>query len=95
MELAKSANNSDRGEGAQPAAKAGDLTGAQAANTVAEKIGATSDSDRQRMQVASWWTFFGILLSLLAAVCGAMLGPYEIVARRAVRGPAVADYRGS
>jgi hypothetical protein len=37
------------------------------------------------MQVASWWTFFGTLLSLLAAIGGAMLGPYEFVARRTVR----------
>jgi hypothetical protein len=89
--MTKSAANSDRADGAQAVSKAGDLTGAQAATSVAEKMGATSDSDRQRMQVASWWTFFGILLSLVASIGGALLGPYEFVARRAVRGRIVAE----
>src|SRR4051812_23055072 len=83
--MTKSATGNDRAGNGQVAAKAGDLAGAQAANTVAEKMGATADNDRQRLQVASWWTFFGTLISLLAAIGGAMLGPYEFVARRAVR----------
>jgi hypothetical protein len=82
--MSRAASN-DRGGNSTPAAKAGDLAGAQAANSVAEKMGAASDNDRQRLQVASWWTFFGTLISLLAAIGGAMLGPYEFVARRAVR----------
>jgi hypothetical protein len=89
VELTKSVNQNDRAGSSQPVTKAGDLTGAQAATSIAEKMGASSDSDRQRLQVATWWTFFGILLSLLAAIGGAMLGPYEFVARRAVRGRTV------
>jgi len=83
LSMTKAATGSDRGANSAPATKAaGDLAGAQAANTMAEKMGASSDNDRQRLQVASWWTFFGTLLSLLAAIGGAMLGPYEFVARR-------------
>ena len=37
---------------------------------------------RERLQAASWWTFGGTVLSVLAAIGGALLGPYEIVARR-------------
>jgi hypothetical protein len=89
--MAKAAAGNDRVSNSTPAAKAGDLAGAQAANSVADRMGAASDNDRQRLQVASWWTFFGSLISLLAAIGGAMLGPYEFVARRAVRVRAVAD----
>jgi MFS family permease len=38
---------------------------------------------RSRLQSASWWTFGGTILSMLAAIGGALLGPYEIVSRRA------------
>lgn len=89
--ITKAAIANDRGSDSQPAAKAGDLAGAQAANSVADKLGVSSSTDRQRLQVASWWTFFGTLLSLLAAIGGAMLGPYEFVARRAVRAHTVAS----
>jgi hypothetical protein len=88
--LAKASTNNDRATNSAPATKAGDLAGAQAASSVADKMGATDDSDRQRLQVASWWTFLGTLLSLLAAIGGAMLGPYEFVARRTVRTRTVA-----
>jgi hypothetical protein len=47
--------------------------------------------DRGRLQVASWWTFIGTILSLVAAVGGAMLGPYEFVARRSTRGRIVTN----
>jgi hypothetical protein len=36
----------------------------------------------ERLQSASWWTFGGTFLSMLAAIGGALLGPYEIVSRR-------------
>jgi hypothetical protein len=83
--MAKTTSGNNRPDNSQPAAKAGDIAGAQAANSVAEKMGVATDNDRQRLQVASWWTFFGTLISLLAAIGGAMLGPYEFVARRAAR----------
>jgi hypothetical protein len=89
--LTRAAVGNERASNSASPAKAGDLAGAQAANSVAEKMGATSDNDRQRLQVASWWTFFGTLLSLLAAIGGAMLGPYEFVARRAVHVRTAAD----
>jgi hypothetical protein len=37
---------------------------------------------RERLQTASWWTFGGSLLSMLAAIGGALLGPFELVSRR-------------
>jgi hypothetical protein len=37
---------------------------------------------RDRLQSASWWTFGGTIVSLLAAIGGALIGPYEIVTRR-------------
>jgi hypothetical protein len=37
---------------------------------------------RERLQSASWWTFGGTILSMLAAIGGALLGPYEFVSRR-------------
>lgn len=68
----------------RPSTATGDNAGAQAASGPNEGTAATSEEqERQRLQVASWWTFFGTVLSLLAAVGGSMLGPYEFVARRA------------
>lgn len=40
---------------------------------------------RDRLRAASWWTFAGTLLSMLAAIGGALLGPYEFVVRREYR----------
>jgi hypothetical protein len=37
---------------------------------------------RERLQTASWWTFGGSLLSMAAAIGGALLGPFELVSRR-------------
>jgi hypothetical protein len=37
---------------------------------------------RERLRTASWWTFGGTVVSMLAAIGGALLGPYEIVTRR-------------
>ena len=45
----------------------------------------SADSDDDDPQVAAWWSFFGTALSLVAAIGGAMLGPYEFVARRSTR----------
>ena len=43
---------------------------------------------RDTAQSASWWAFFGTLLSLLAAIGGALVGPYEVVLRRGYSTPA-------
>jgi hypothetical protein len=40
---------------------------------------------RAQLQALSWWTFFGTVISLAAAIGGALLGPYEFVARRTTR----------
>jgi hypothetical protein len=37
---------------------------------------------REQSNAASWWAFGGALLSLLAAIAGALFGPYEIVLHR-------------
>jgi ABC-type transport system involved in multi-copper enzyme maturation permease subunit len=80
--ITKAATSSHNGRTAnsESTVKAGDLAGAQAANSIS-----SSGSDHERLQVASWWTFFGTLLSVIAAIGGAMLGPYEFVARRSDR----------
>jgi hypothetical protein len=65
-------------------ATAADLIGAPTAQSPSDRTTDNSDphDDRQRLQVTAWWSFFGTVLSLLAAIGGAMLGPYEFVARR-------------
>ena len=40
---------------------------------------------RERMQASAWWTLGGMVLSIAAAIGGALLGPYEIVSRREYR----------
>ena len=40
---------------------------------------------QDHLKSASWWAFGGTLVSLLAAVSGALLGPYNIVVRREIR----------
>jgi len=37
---------------------------------------------RDDAQTAAWWAFGGTLLSMLAAIGGALVGPYEVVLRR-------------
>jgi hypothetical protein len=37
---------------------------------------------RERLQIASWWTFGGTILSMLASIGGALLGPFELISRR-------------
>lgn len=54
-------------------------------DTAGDASGENRNVDRQtreRLQSASWWTFGGTILSMLAAIGGALLGPYEIVPRR-------------
>jgi MFS family permease len=48
----------------------------------ADDAGAEDRRSRDRLQSASWWTFGGTIVSLLAAIGGALIGPYEIVPRR-------------
>jgi hypothetical protein len=82
----------DRSTNNQSASTLSSITGTQPANaasdanaTNANSNGANNsngDENRQRLQETAWWTFFGTVLSLLAAIGGAMLGPYEFVARR-------------
>lgn len=40
---------------------------------------------RERMEATAWWTLGGMVLSIAAAIGGALLGPYEIVSRREYR----------
>jgi MFS family permease len=47
-----------------------------------EENRAVDRDTRDRLQAASWWTFGGTVISMLAAIGGALLGPYEIVPRR-------------
>ena len=37
---------------------------------------------RERGKTASWWAFAGTLVSMIAAIGGALVGPYEFTARR-------------
>lgn len=54
---------------------------------------------REAGREGSWWAFAGILLSMVAAVAGAMVGPVELTVRRDTRpyrdqhGPAVREPR--
>lgn len=41
--------------------------------------------NREALRNAAWWSFGGTLLSLAAAIGGALLGPYELVSRREYR----------
>jgi hypothetical protein len=55
-------------------------------NEVPNQSNASADNDQDGdPQIAAWWSFFGTAISLVAAIGGAMLGPYEFVARRAPR----------
>src|SRR3954452_19132915 len=83
LRLGQSAADRDRPSASRSAAAGGDAGQAQAKDRLTNPLAPTTDSaDRNRLQSAAWWTFFGSLLSLLAAIGGAMLGPYEFVARR-------------
>jgi hypothetical protein len=48
---------------------------------------------RDRMQAAAWWTLGSTVLSLISAIAGALLGPYEFVARREYRRDALTSTR--
>ena len=82
----------DRTTNNQSPATLSSITGTQPANAASDANATNAnsngtnnshgDQNRQQLQEAAWWTFFGTVLSLLAAIGGAMLGPYEFVARR-------------
>ena len=47
-----------------------------------EERQAAMDRVREAGQEGAWWAFAGILLSMVAAVAGAMVGPVELTVRR-------------
>ncbi len=87
--------NVDRRENQQASAQGSSAQDDSRRNNTSDSGGtynrAAQDAQyRDSMRTASWWTFGGMLVSLLAAICGALMGPYELVMRRDYR-----DYRGS
>ncbi|HUP81762.1 MAG TPA: hypothetical protein VM260_24635, partial [Pirellula sp.] len=46
---------------------------------------AAIDRIREAGRDGSWWAFAGILLSMIAAIGGAMVGPVELTVRRDTR----------
>jgi ABC-type transport system involved in multi-copper enzyme maturation permease subunit len=72
------------------------MTGQRQADAAADttQTGQTpTPEERQRMlrefreqgQRSSWWAFAGMLISMLAAIGGALIGPYEFTIRREFR----------
>jgi len=58
------------------------LSGNTSADDANNPDDANMDRTKDNARAASWWAFGGTLLSMLAAIAGALVGPYEVVLRR-------------
>lgn len=50
-----------------------------------ERESAAMERARDVGKEGSWWAFAGLLLSMVAAICGALVGPVELTVRRDTR----------